>query len=73
LDLSATFGDTHPETLTARYHHALFLAKSMRSDDIRQALALWQEMLPDVERIFGFHHTWTEHVREQLAWWPHKL
>lgn len=72
-DLASTFGDTHPETITARYHHALFMAKSMRPDDIRQAFVLWQEMLPDAERTFGVHHEQTKQVREQLGYWPKQL
>lgn len=68
--LRDTFGDDHPETITARYHSALFTAKTGQRHDIEAALADFRELLPEAERVFGTHNDVPSRVREQLAFWP---
>ncbi|OZM72120.1 hypothetical protein CFN78_16400 [Amycolatopsis antarctica] len=68
-----TYGEDHPETITARYHAALFLAKTMESTNIRQALAEFQALLPEAVRVFGERNRVPDGIRTQLAFWPQYL
>jgi hypothetical protein len=65
-DLVASVGADHPETLTARYHQALFGAKG---GDVETALAQWRALLPDRERVLGAWHPDTHQVNVQLDFW----
>lgn len=70
--LRDTFGDDHPETLTARYHAALFTAKTEQPNRIAAALAEFRELLPEAEQVFGAHNAVPNKIREQLAFWPQR-
>ena len=71
--LGDTVGDLHPDTLTVRYHAALFLAKRETREAIEQALRIFAELLPDFEQVFGVNSRWTAQVRSQLPFWPKYL
>lgn len=78
--LRDTFGDDHPETITARYHEAFLDAKAAwhlpnpeRRRIIEHAIVRLRELLPDAQRVFGTNNDIPSHIRTQLAFWPSHL
>ncbi|MGW0516770.1 caspase family protein [Crossiella sp. NPDC003009] len=62
-DLASSVGSDHPETLTARYHQAVFLPETERA----QAIALLRELRPAIERVLGPWHGDLRRLDAKLA------
>lgn len=65
-DLIHSVGPEHEETLTARYHAALFAAKR---GEVASALTQFRELLPAVERVLGPWHPQLRKINEQVVYW----
>jgi flagellar biosynthesis regulator FlbT len=59
-------GEDHHETLTARTNTAYWTGQA---GDAREALRLFQELLPDSQRVLGADHRDTLVVRNNIAVW----
>jgi hypothetical protein len=56
-------GADHPETLTTRSNIAALTAEA---GNLREALRLFRELLPDRERVLGTDHPAAIRVRESI-------
>lgn len=59
-------GEAHPDTLTTRANIAFWTGQS---GDAREALRLFRELLPDMERVLGPDHPATLTTRANIASW----
>ena len=59
-------GRDHPDTLTTRNNIAAWTGEV---GDAREALRLFTELLPDMERVLGRDHPNTLQTRGKIARW----
>jgi hypothetical protein len=64
-DMRRVLGADHPDTLAARWGHAMWTAEA---GDAAAGRDLYAALLPDLDRVLGADHPTTQSARKNLEW-----